>query len=116
VDGRWFCDKGNARVDDSDSNVLEAYGTDEVEDCIIRRGFRGDKYVATFKFTWNANTGPGWVVRWLSPGDYLALAISAGGGGGPPRSRSHGGRLTIPRRIALDGEFRSCSPAGRAGY
>jgi len=31
----------------------------------------------TFKFTWNGSTSPGWVVRWLSPGDYLALAVSA---------------------------------------
>jgi hypothetical protein len=43
VDGRWFCDKGHVRVDDSDNNVLKAYGTDGVEDCIVRRGFRGDK-------------------------------------------------------------------------
>ena len=43
----------------------------------MRRGFRGDKFVATFKFKWNATTSPGFLVRWLSPGDYLALAISA---------------------------------------
>ena len=68
-------DNGEVRVDNSNNNVLEAYGTDGVEDCIVRRGFRGDKYVATFKFTWNNDSHPGWLVRWLSPGDYLALGI-----------------------------------------
>ena len=76
VDGRWFCDKGNVRVDDSDNNVLEAYGTDGVEDCLTRRGLRADKYVATYKFKWTTNNSPGFVVRWLSPGDYLVLAVS----------------------------------------
>jgi hypothetical protein len=57
-----------ALVENSDNNVLEAYGTDGTEDCIVRRGFRGDKYVATFKFKWNGNTWPGSLVRWLSPG------------------------------------------------
>ncbi len=33
--------------------------------------------MATFQFKWNATTSPGWVVRWLSPGDYLALAVSS---------------------------------------
>jgi RHS repeat-associated protein len=33
--------------------------------------------VATFKFKWNATTRPGWLVRWLSPGDYLAIAVSS---------------------------------------
>jgi RHS repeat-associated protein len=33
--------------------------------------------VALFKFKWNASTSAGFLVRWLSPGDYLALAISA---------------------------------------
>jgi RHS repeat-associated protein len=77
VDGKWQASRGKARVDDSDNNVLEIYGTDGQEDVLMRRGFRGDKYVATFKFKWNATTSPGWVVRWLSPGDYLAIAVSA---------------------------------------
>ncbi len=38
---------------------------------------RGSKYVATFRFKWNGSTSPGWVIRWLSPGDYLAVAVSA---------------------------------------
>ena len=37
VGGRWFCDKAEVRVDSSNNNVLEAYGTDGVEDCIVRR-------------------------------------------------------------------------------
>ena len=77
VDGRWFCDKGNVRVDDSDNNVLEAYGTDGVEDCLTRRGLRADKYVATYKFKWTTSNSPGLVVCWLSPGDYLVLGVRA---------------------------------------
>jgi hypothetical protein len=53
-----------------------AYGTDGTEDCIIRRGLRADKYVATYKFKWTTSNSPGFVVRWLSPGDYLAIAVS----------------------------------------
>jgi hypothetical protein len=33
--------------------------------------------VATFKFKWNATTSPGWLARWLSSGDYLAIAVSS---------------------------------------
>jgi hypothetical protein len=44
---------------------------------ILRQGFRGDKYCATYSFKWNAGTSPGWVVRWLDPGNYLAVAVSA---------------------------------------
>jgi RHS repeat-associated protein len=76
VDGKWQASRGEARVDNSDNNVLEIYSTDGQEDVLVRRGFRGDKYVATFKFKWNATTSPGWLVRWLSPGDYLAIAVS----------------------------------------
>ena len=74
ADGLYFCTtldsalhrQGRAsevRVDNPNNNVLETYGTDGVEDCIVRRGFRGDKYVATFKFTWNNHSHPGWLGR-----------------------------------------------------
>ena len=43
VDGKWFCNAGEVRVDNSNSNLLEAYGTGGLEDEIVRRGFRGDK-------------------------------------------------------------------------
>ena len=65
------------RTDNGDNNVLEAYATDGLEDCIIRRGFRGGTFVATYKFKWNDSSTPGFLVRWLTPGDYLALGISA---------------------------------------
>ena len=42
VDGRYFCSNGEVRVDNSNNNLIEAYGTDGLEDCIVRRGFRGD--------------------------------------------------------------------------
>ena len=67
------------RTDNSDNNVIEAYATDGQEDVIIRRGFRGDKFMVTYKFQWNASTWPGLVVRWLSPGDYLAVAVVTSG-------------------------------------
>jgi hypothetical protein len=49
VDGRWFSNLGDVRVDNSDNNVLETYGSSDRWRTIIRRGFRADKYVATFK-------------------------------------------------------------------
>ncbi len=75
ADGRYFCSNGAVRTDNSDNNVIEAYGTDGLEDCIVRRAFRGDKFVFHFKFKWNNDSAPGCLVRWVSPGDYLALAI-----------------------------------------
>jgi hypothetical protein len=33
--------------------------------------------VLTYSFKWNDDSSPGVLVRWLSPGDYLALAISS---------------------------------------
>ena len=56
--------------------MLETYSSSE-DWTIVRRGSRMDEYVATFKFKWNgsSSTSPGWLVRWLSPGDFLAIAI-----------------------------------------
>jgi hypothetical protein len=42
IDGRWFCNTGNVRVDDSNNNVLETYGSYDGWRTIIRRGFRAD--------------------------------------------------------------------------
>jgi hypothetical protein len=39
------------RTDNSDNNVLEPYATDGLEDVIVRRGFRGDKFVATYRLS-----------------------------------------------------------------
>ena len=75
ADGLYFCSRGEVRTDNSNNNVIEAHATDGLEDVIVRRGFRGDLYVATFKFKWNNDSCPGWLVRWLSPGDYHAIAI-----------------------------------------
>ena len=83
VDGRWFCDKGNARVDNGNDNVLELHD-EGGKRCVIRRGFQGSYYQATFKFKWDTSTGPGWVVRWRDPGNWLAIAlIPPSGMGGP---------------------------------
>ncbi len=38
---------------------------------------RADKFIATYKFKWNNSTAPGFLARWFSPGDYLAIAIPA---------------------------------------
>jgi hypothetical protein len=45
------CAKRNAAdgLTDSDNNLIEAYATDGQEDVLVRRGFRGDKFVALFK-------------------------------------------------------------------
>jgi hypothetical protein len=42
ADGRWFSNTGDVRVDDSDNNVLETYGSYEGWRTIVRRGFRAD--------------------------------------------------------------------------
>jgi len=79
TDGGCFSTRGEVRTDNADNNVIEAYATDGQEDVIVRRGFRGDKFVATYKFKWNGSTFPGFLVRWLSPGDYLAVAVVTSG-------------------------------------
>ncbi len=56
ADGRWFSNRGQVPTDNADNNVIEALATDGGEDCLVRRAaFRGDKFVATFKFEWNAD-------------------------------------------------------------
>jgi hypothetical protein len=37
----------------------------------------GRRPIPPFKFKWNADSNPGFLVRWLSPGDYLAITIAA---------------------------------------
>ncbi|MFO0839721.1 MAG: RHS repeat-associated core domain-containing protein [Phycisphaerae bacterium] len=48
----------------------------------MRRGFRGEKFVATFKFKWNgsSSTSPGFLVRWLNPGDWVAVYVKSSDG------------------------------------
>jgi len=41
----------------------------------FRRGFRGEKYVATFKFYWNNSAIVGFVPRWIGPGDLLMITL-----------------------------------------
>ena len=47
------------------SPVIDALGT-----------LRGDEFVATYKFKWNATSWPGVVVRWLSPREFLTVWLS----------------------------------------
>jgi hypothetical protein len=49
IDAKWFCDEGGAKVDDSNSNVLEVPVVTGREVCAVRRGCRADEYVATAK-------------------------------------------------------------------
>jgi len=57
----FFC----VRVDNSDNNLLETYGSYDGWRTVVRRGFRADKYVATYKFKWSTPCKPGFVVRWV---------------------------------------------------
>jgi len=38
ADGLYFCSRGEVRTDNSNNNVLEAYNTGGLEECIVRRG------------------------------------------------------------------------------
>ena len=76
VDGRWFNDVGDVRVDDSNNNVLELHGDEGGKRCVIRRGFQASYYEATFKFKWDTSNRPGWVVRWRDPGNWLAIGLT----------------------------------------
>jgi len=42
ADGRWLSNTGDARVDNSDNNVLETYGSYDGWRTIVRHGFRAD--------------------------------------------------------------------------
>jgi hypothetical protein len=87
VDGRWFSNTGDLRVDSSDNNVLETYGSCDGWRTIVRRGFRADKYVATYKFKWSTPCKPGFLVRWLDPGNSLRIQV-----------RSTDGKAQLARR------------------
>ena len=67
-------------VDHGTDKVPEAYGDETQAQCIIRRGFRAGTYVATYKFKLTDLVTAGWVVRWVSPGDWVAVALGGGGG------------------------------------
>ncbi|HUU95281.1 MAG TPA: RHS repeat-associated core domain-containing protein [Phycisphaerae bacterium] len=47
-----------------------------------------------FKFKWNNDSHPGWLVRWLSPGDYHAIAIDPSDGKARFYKRENDGTLT----------------------
>jgi RHS repeat-associated protein len=97
VDGRYFCDKGNACVDNGNNNVLELHD-EGGKRCVIRRGFQASYYEATYKFTWSTSNKPGWVVRWRDPGNWLAIALNPPSGMGGPqlvlRRRKDDGTVT----------------------
>ncbi|MCG3125448.1 MAG: hypothetical protein CHACPFDD_00270 [Phycisphaerae bacterium] len=80
ADGRWFSDKAEVQIDDSNNNLLRsssATSTEYYDTCIVRRGFRAGKYVATFRFKWAPGPSPGFLVRWVNPGDWLAVMVKA---------------------------------------
>ncbi|MCG3129245.1 MAG: hypothetical protein CHACPFDD_04166 [Phycisphaerae bacterium] len=80
ADGRWFSDKAEVQIDESNSNLLRsssATSTEYYDTCIVRRGFRAGKYVATFRFKWSPGPSPGFLVRWVNPGDWLAVMVKA---------------------------------------
>ena len=80
VDGRWFWQRGAVWVDDSDNNVMEVYGDNSGNRPIVRRGFRGDKFVFTFRFKWVNGGKPGCLVRWADPGNWMGIHIACGDG------------------------------------
>jgi RHS repeat-associated protein len=78
VDGRGFTNRGEARIDASENNLLETFGDDIAARTLVRRGFRGDKFVLTYRFKWDTGMRkPGVLVRWVSPGDWLAVQINS---------------------------------------
>ncbi len=77
VSATYFSQQGGVTVDDSDNNALKMPAGTVLENCVIRRGVRVDKYVATFKFKWNDDTCPGFVVRWLSPREWLVVDLDS---------------------------------------
>ncbi|MCG3129270.1 MAG: hypothetical protein CHACPFDD_04191 [Phycisphaerae bacterium] len=83
ADGKWFSDKAEVQVDQSDNNLLKsssATSNETTDTCIVRRGFRAGKYVATFRFKWAPGPSPGFLVRWVNPGDWLAVMVRAADG------------------------------------
>ena len=93
VDGRWFCERGDVSID-TVNNRLKSASTASREIPIVRRGSRIDKYVATVQFRWTTNSQPGFLVRYLDPGNWLAIDIPSGGNA-VLRQRKDDGKLTV---------------------
>ena len=74
------------------SPVIDALGT-----------LRGDEFVATYKFKWNATSWPGVVVRWLNPREFLTVWLS------PDDGKAYLYRQTADR---AEEEFVAVSPSG----
>jgi len=72
-----FSNTGDVRVDSSDNDRLETYGNFDGKRMMVRRGCRVDKYVATYKFKWALTGKPGFLVRWLDRGNWLAVFIKS---------------------------------------
>ncbi|MCG3126249.1 MAG: hypothetical protein CHACPFDD_01079 [Phycisphaerae bacterium] len=99
ADGRWFSDKAEVQIDDSNNNLLRsssATSTEYYDTCIVRRGFRAGKYVATFRFKWAPGPSPGFLVRWVNPGDWLAVMVKAADGKAWLYKRVNDGILQSP--------------------
>ncbi len=71
---------------------------------MVRHGSRAGWYELTRKFKWTT-VSPGALVRWLGPGDYLAIAVKDSDGKARLYERSADigscGRVT-PTKSALD--------------
>ncbi len=75
ADARWFSSFGDVQIDEANDNVLTA-DAEIVDHEIVRRGSRAGQYEMTFKLKWNTTSSPGCLVRWLAPGDWLAIAVA----------------------------------------
>lgn len=72
--------------------MLEFGGTLSLQRHAIRRGFRGEKFVATFKFYWNNSATIGFVPRWVGPAERRRR----------PRASHFGQVLNTPLRSAAE--------------
>jgi hypothetical protein len=90
ADAAWFSTLGDVQIDESNDNVLTS-NPGVADQCIVRRGSRAGWYELIFKFKQSTVTvGP--LVRWLSPGDYLAVAVSDSDGKARLYQRSADGK------------------------
>jgi hypothetical protein len=74
ADARWFSSYGDVQIDEANDNVLTA-DAEIVDHEIVRRGSRAGQFEMTFMFKRNGTSSAGCLVRWLAPGDWLAIAI-----------------------------------------
>ncbi|MFN0134764.1 MAG: hypothetical protein ACKVS9_01460 [Phycisphaerae bacterium] len=61
---------------------------------IVRRGFRAGKYVLTYRFQWISGTRTGPLVRWVNPGDWIAVQLFHSDGKARLSKREADGNVT----------------------